>query len=673
MRQKLNKKECRKFAQPKVKIDLQAGIFHCEQVKYVVTAAVKIIDRHKTMVLYFYPVAGICSGRFAPQYVLFQSKQDFVTLEFCEDEKTRWRVCHADALNGGYSFLNKCAFYCVKDEETVNKYCNGVEKKGLSAISKLQCIIQQMKCHERRQKRLQAIAQRMKCVPPTPRGLKCFVHNEILPQFIFYDYKRTSKPVEGFCTACRHTVMVTGPKHMHAGICPRCKHKITYRSRGRKRYLYERDTVQVIQRVSPNEMVLRIYKAYDSYQGKDIPRFSLYESMRAFISWTDSGRCDAKWYYNTYCIGNITPWAKGIRPRYSMFQESFEADDCGYLYTKNLDTELIGTPFQYSQLKQFYMQDSRPLEVIPYLDAYIRYPSLEYLVKLKLTRLACWAVYSRSDYCNGQRPLILSGKNIREVLGLPKEYLPLLQQIDPGGKQMIMIREMIRNGKSPNVEFMQWCTVNDISEASKINQILRYMSHLKLMRYANEQFHKYRRKSWAEQGHLFSSMSSLLTDYSDYLTMCNGLNFDLSNEFVLFPNNLPEAHSKVNDLTDKETSAAYDKIISSRYESLKSRYGFKKAGFIVIPPKSSKEIVEEGQALRHCVGTYVKKVALEKSTILFMRKVKEPDKPFCTIEIVGDHVTQARIQQNADPPPKAKAFLSLWKSTVVETSLAEAA
>lgn len=467
--------------------------------------------------------------------------------------------------------------------------------------------------------------------------------------------------------------MITGQKHMHEGICPRCKHTIKYRSRGRKRYIYERDTVQVIQRVSPNELVLRIYKTYDSYQGKDIPRSSLYESMRAFISWTGSGRCDADWYYNTYCSGKITSWVNGIRPRFSLFQESFEADDCGHLYTKNLDAELSGTPFQYSQLKQFYLQDPMRMQVIPYLNTYIHYPSLEYLVKLKLIRLASWAVYSRSDYCSGQRPLILSGKNIREVLGLSKEYVPLLQQINPGGKQMIMIREMIRNGKTPNVEFMQWCTVNDISEASKVNHILRHMSHLKLIRYANEQFRKYRRKSWMEQGHLFSSMSSLLSDYCDYLTMCDGLHFDLSNDFVLFPNNLPEAHSKVNDLTDKEVSAAYDKIISSRYEELKTRYGFRKSGFIIVPPKTSKEIVEEGQALRHCVGTYVKKVALEKSTILFMRKAKEPDKPFCTIEVVGDHVMQARIQQNADPPPKAKAFLSLWKSTVVEAPLAEAA
>lgn len=168
-------------------------------------------------------------------------------------------------------------------------------------------------------------------------------------------------------------------------------------------------------------------------------------------------------------------------------------------------------------------------------------------------------------------------------------------------------------------------------------------------------------------------MNSLLSDYSDYITMRQGLNFDLANEFVLFPKNLPEAHSKVNDLSDTEISAAYDKVIGGQYDALKARYGFEKSGFMIVPPRTSKEIVEEGQKLRHCVGTYVKRVALDKTTILFLRRVKEPEKPFCTIEIVDNRVTQARIQQNADPPAKAKAFLSLWKSKVVEAPVADAA
>lgn len=673
MRQILNKRACRKFAQPKVRFDLKSGIFHCQQVKYVATSAVKIIDGHKTLVVCLYPVNKVIEGNPTPQYVLFQTRQDFITLEHKEDGKTRWRECHCNKLDGGYTFLSKSAFYREKDEKTVKKYCNGAEKKGFNVLDKLQEHIQDVKRLERRNKKLQAIAQRMKGIPPTPRGLKGFVHSAVLPQFIFYDYKRTKKPIDGFCTACRHKVMITGQKHLHDGICPRCKHNIQFRSRGRKRYLFERDTVQVLQKLSSNEMVLRVYKVYDDYYGKDIPVFSMFESARAFISWTESRKCNADWYYNTYSRSDITPWEKGIRPQYSLFQDTFAGDVCGHLYTKNLDVDLKDTPFQYSQLRQFYLQDPKPLEVIPYLNTYVNYPSLEYLVKLKLMRLACWAVYSRSDYCGGERPLILSGKNVREVLGLSKEYLPLLQQVNPGGKQMVMIREMIRHGKTPNPEFMKWCSERDVSDAGRVNTILQHMSHFKLMRYADDQFQKYRRKSWAEQGHLFTSVSGLLSDYSDYLTMCEGLNFDLSNEFVLFPKNLPEAHAKVNDLTDKEISAAYDKIIGGRYETLKSRYGFKKSGFMIVPPRTSKEIVEEGQTLRHCVGTYVKKVALDKTTILFLRKVKEPKKPFCTIEIVGDRVTQARIQQNADPPAKAKAFLTLWKSQIVEAPLKEVA
>lgn len=673
MRQILNKRKCREFSQLNASFDPQTGILHCEQIRYVVRSVVKIIDRHRTLVLYFYPIDRVLAGVISPQYVLFQTKQDFITLEFCDHGTTRWRKCHADSLNGGYAFLNKCAFYCAKDEEIVKKYCNGVDKRGFTALERLQQNIQERKRCERRNKRLQAIVRRMQCVPPIPRGLKGFIHDACLPQFIFYDYKRTNKPVEGFCTACRHTVMITGQRHMLEGVCPRCKHKITFRSRGRKRHLYERETAQVIQRVSANELVLRIFKAYDSYQGKDIPRSSLYESARVFVSWTDSGSCSADWYYNTYCSGEITPWAMGTRPNYSLFQESFEADACGHLYTKNLDVELKDSPWQYSQLKQFYLQDPKPLEIIPYLDTYIRYPSIEYLVKLRLTRLASWAVYSRSGYYNGQSPLLLNGSNIREVLGLSKEHLPLLQHINPGGSQMIMIRHMIHSGKIPNAEFMRWCTVNDVHDATRITNILKYMSYLKLMRYAQEQFGKYQRRSWNEQGHRFSSMNSLLSDYSDYITMCQGLNFDLSNEFVLFPKNLPEAHSKVNDLSDTEISAAYDKVIGSRYEALKARYGFVKSGFMIIPPRTSKEIVEEGQKLRHCVGTYVKRVALDKTTILFLRRVREPEKPFCTIEIVDNRVMQARIQQNGDPPANAKAFLSLWKSKVVEARLSDAA
>lgn len=89
-------------------------------------------------------------------------------------------------------------------------------------------------------------------------------------------------------------------------------------------------------------------------------------------------------------------------------------------------------------------------------------------------------------------------KGTCEVLGVSKEYLPLLQMINPGGSQMIMIRNMIHSGKIPNVEFMRWCTANDVIDSSRLINILQHMSHLKLMRYAEEQFGKYRRRYWSD-------------------------------------------------------------------------------------------------------------------------------------------------------------------------------
>lgn len=674
MRQILNKKECRKFSQPKVKFDLQSGIFHCEQVKFVVTAAVKIIDRHRTLVVSIFSVDKVNDGCISPQYILFQTKQDFITLEYQEKGKTRWRECRTEALDGVYScFFSKCAFYQVKDEEIVKKYCNGVEEKGFIALGRLQYKIQDVKQFENRQVKLRKIVLRMKSVPRQPIDRNRFIHNAVMPQFIFYDYNKTHKPIQGFCTACKHTVMITGQKHLQEGICPECKHKIVFRARGRKRYFEERETMQVIQKVSDNELVIRFFKVCDRYLGTDTPTRYVFENQRVFLSWNKEKLLKYDWYHDTYNRQDITSWRKGKLREYINYSYNYWGDVCGYLYLKNLDEVLKDTPFQYSQLKSFCMQLNEPLEVVPYLYAYIHRPVLEYLVKLNLTHLASWTVYSNSEYSNGKRPINYNGKNLREVLGVGKEYLPLLQRVNPRANQMILLRELIQNGKKPDEDLVKWCAANNVNASGRINNLLQYMSAMKLIRYADEQFRKFRRKNNYQTGHLFSKMNDLIIAYGDYVAMCEGLECDLHNEFVLFPENLPEAHDRVNELSDEDVSALYNKVIANRYEKLKERYGFEKSEFMIVPPKTAKEIVDEGDSLRHCVGRYVKKVVLNESVILFMRRSSEPDKPYCTIELVGNDIQQARIQQNNDPPAKAKAFLTLWKSQVVEAPVQQAA
>ena len=266
---------------------------------------------------------------------------------------------------------------------------------------------------------------------------------------------------------------------------------------------------------------------------------------------------------------------------------------------------------------------------------------------------------------NSKKAVNLQGKNIKEVLGVGKEHIPFLKEIDPGGQQLIMIRQMINKGISLNKELLKWCSENRVGKTAKVLHPLKYMTPHKLMRYADEQFAKFRRKNYFQSGHLFSDMDAMLSDYCDYLCMCDGLDYDLKNDFVLFPSNLPEAHHKVNELSDKDVSAAYDNQIAKAFAEMQRRYQFSKAGLMIVPPHSGKEIVEEGHKLHHCVGSYVKKVVNQDSVILFVRREEKPEEPYCTVEVVDGDVSQARGFSNAEPPASVQAFLSVWKNEVL--------
>lgn len=51
----LNKRKCRAFADPGLRMQAGNGILHAEQIKYIIRTAIKIINHHKTLILYIYP------------------------------------------------------------------------------------------------------------------------------------------------------------------------------------------------------------------------------------------------------------------------------------------------------------------------------------------------------------------------------------------------------------------------------------------------------------------------------------------------------------------------------------------------------------------------------------------------------------------------------------------
>lgn len=664
MTRKIDKRACRKLAMPELEFNLNEGVLHVESCPYIIRTAVHNISGQRILVLYIYQRESILAGSIKPRWVMFHSRDDFATLSFREDAKATWQCSTLGSLDRIWGFDSKCAFYRQQDESRVARFCK-CERGAISMLGYLQRLISYRKELERKWKKQRAIIDRMKYVPVLPRDLKGFIHREVMPQYIFYDYQRKA-PGHAYCTACRHEVRIAAAKHNTSGLCPRCKKKITFKCRGRRGRIFDRETVQVLQKAEGNGLVLRIIKVYRSFADSDIPNhFEIWENARQFITLSSSGQCSVDAYYYHYKAGyDLTPWCNGYRPVFDRWKYNFTADMSGVLYQRNLSDTLKDTPWAYSQLEAFSGIASFS-GVATFLSAYIKRPKIEHLIKMKLYRLVSGIIYGGYSY-SALQAINFNGENMRAILGIDRPYFPLLRELNPSIDQLHLIRQLLQADHKPSTEQIKWFIASKISNADAAKELLAHMSVHKLQRYVEQQFAP--KDEAALKRVDYYKINTLITDYHDYLCMCKELQYDVKNSFILFPRELKAAHDSVaKTLKDKRT-AEHEKSIAGSFDEWQKRYQYQSKELMMIPPHSAKEIVDEGAALHHCVRLYVKNVAEKKSVILFVRSVDEPDKSLCTVEVKDGQVTQARGFDNEEPPAQITAFIEQWKQRVLYAS-----
>lgn len=664
MTRKIDKRACRKLAMPELEFNLNEGVLHVESCPYIIRTAVHNISGQRILVLYIYQRESILAGSIKPRWVMFHSRDDFATLSFREDAKATWQCSTLGSLDRIWGFDSKCAFYRQQDESRVARFCK-CERGAISMLGYLQRLISYRKELERKWKKQRAIIDRMKYVPVLPRDLKGFIHREVMPQYIFYDYQRKA-PGHAYCTACRHEVRIAAAKHNTSGLCPRCKKKITFKCRGRRGRIFDRETVQVLQKAEGNGLVLRIIKVYRSFADSDIPNhFEIWENARQFITLSSSGQCSVDAYYYHYKAGyDLTPWCNGYRPVFDRWKYNFTADMSGVLYQRNLSDTLKDTPWAYSQLEAFSGIASFS-GVATFLSAYIKRPKIEHLIKMKLYRLVSGIIYGGYSY-SALQAINFNGENMRAILGIDRPYFPLLRELNPSIDQLHLIRQLLQADHKPSTEQIKWFIASKISNADAAKELLAHMSVHKLQRYVEQQFAP--KDEAALKRVDYYKMNTLITDYHDYICMCKELQYDVKNSFILFPRELKAAHDSVaKTLKDKRT-AEHEKAIAGSFDEWQKRYQYQSKELMMIPPHSAKEIVDEGAALHHCVRLYVKNVAEKKSVILFVRSVDEPDKSLCTVEVKDGQVTQARGFDNEEPPAQITAFIEQWKQRVLYAS-----
>ena len=657
---RINKKACRKVADKSFSISVNHGLLYLDSIKYIVRVNVRNISGKRLLILYFCAVKEMQDGILTPKYVVFQARDEFITLEYCEDGKSKWLQAKTNALHRGYhSLFDDCAFYNHNEELMVIRFCNNSQKdKGFKALEHLQLNLAYKREQRKKRAKEAKIKERMKDIRPLPeKSVQAWLQKEVFPAHIFYYYKKGTKMQKGYCTHCHKDVQVLSPSHGKEIICPSCGRKATAHAKGRNSYVYDRTTALYLQKHG-EELLVRVCKASVSYKNPYEPDVSVWENARFFIK-TDGNSLDSDRYYYSYSAEKLTPWTKGMRPCFNRWAYYFEADTCGHIYTQNLAKVLQGTPWQYCQLKDYYLSHRETMAITPYLSEYLRHPALEYLVKLRLFNLTTFAVYGDSGYSLGENPLNMDGRNIKEVLGVGKQYLPLMQEVDIDRGTFWLMKKMLERSLPVDTHFLKWSQDSKVHDINDLERCFKYTSAYKLMRYLQEQS-----EDSAFTIRLYSNdtpVRQAFDEYKDYIRFCEDLEYDLTDDFILFPRHLKDAHDRASEMFNKRKVEIYDKKIAAEYDKWVEQYQLTKYGLTVLPPKTASEIVDEGHALHHCVGGYVSRVADKECVILFLRDVKKPDTPFYTIEVRDGRVAQIRGENNCDPTPNVQLYMKAWE------------
>ena len=138
-----------------------------------------------------------------------------------------------------------------------------------------------------------------------------------------------------------------------------------------------------------------------------------------------------------------------------------------------------------------------------------------------------------------------------------------------------------------------------------------------------------RGKMWEYENH---SITSLI----QYFEWCRAMNVQPKKE-----NNFMREYVETK-LTYERKKIEYDNNrIKNNYEKHAKAFDFTYGNYTVIIPKSGQEIIDEGNNMHHCVGSYVHEVVNNRTYIVFIRRTDTPDQCYITCQVS----TYGQLQQ----------------------------
>jgi hypothetical protein len=315
-------------------------------------------------------------------------------------------------------------------------------------------------------------------------------------------------------------------------------------------------------------------------------------------------------------------------------------------YSKESITKAVeGTPFSWSGWEKYEHED-----MTKFFALFVKHPCIEYFTKLGFLDLV-------EDKLMGHptnRAINWRGKNLFQILKINKQELRLIK--DQGAKVSFEFLTLFQRIKKsyPSFSTIEAIQVADGFGEYYFNAFLKTEPHRDIRKnalYLIKQNKKYPKN--------FSKVGSALVTWKDYIDDCNKLRMNLKNEAVLYPVDLHKAHQDTIRKMKIKADKALNSKITKRLKELE-KYFFEYGELFIRPAMSTLELLDEGNALNHCVGKYAERYAKGETNIFVIRRVAEPNKPYFTMEVKKDVIVQTRGLRNCEPNKDVLGFIKAF-------------
>ncbi|NRS50995.1 PcfJ domain-containing protein [Brevibacillus sp. HB2.2] len=474
-----------------------------------------------------------------------------------------------------------------------------------------------------------------------------YVTNNVLLDSRYIFTRRAAGVQFGHCTHCKKNFPSVALKHNDKATCPICESYCTVKASGKgRKYLIDRAYVVYYEKsvLDPQVIIARGFSVQRDYSKDYLSVETKYIPHVMYVFQMGNSQMFWQSFYNG-------AWRKEDKVK-SIFSNSQHANDwCSFT---SIEKAVVGTPFQYSTWEQY-----RDTDMVNFFALYSSYPCIEYLTKLKMRYFVTAKLYGAKTY----GAINWRGKGIDQVLKLnkqrSKEIIASISGTSLHPLTLRLFQIACKERSDLAIPELNELAVKYDEYFEEFKKMLKHTTIRRAHGYVNRQIEKEKKAKRPAR------VRDILITWKDYVSDCGRLGMDLKNDSVLFPSNLHQAHQNTIKQVKIKEDEELTRKIQLRRETL-AKYHFESMGFVIRAATDSKELIEEGKKLQHCVGTYADRYADGRCDILVIRQSESRDTPFYTMEIQNGKIVQCRGLKNCGMTEEVERFVEVFREARLE-------